>query len=297
MDTATATTTTTTPTTWPPARTVDTHLGTIEYHDVGDGPVLLFVHLVLADATHWDRMVPLLADRYRLLVPTLPLGAHRVPADAGADLSIDGLARALDELLVHLGVDDVTIVGNDTGGAISQVVAAGHHERIGRVVLTNCDMYDAFPPRIFSYFKVLPRVPGLTWLVGQVLRVRALWRLPFVFGRITNDVDATKVRRWANALLAKREIRRDVNAVIAAIGPHVTNDAAARLRDTTLPILVAWGADDRAFPPALAERFCDEVATAELVLIPDCKTLVCWDQPERLAELIAGFVPRPVASA
>lgn len=263
----------------------------MEYHDVGEGPVLLFVHLVLADATHWDRMVPLLADRYRLVIPTLPLGAHRIPANAGADLSIDGLARALDGLLAHLGVDDVTVVGNDSGGAIAQVMAGRHHARLGRVVLTNCDMYDAFPPRIFSYFKLLPKVPGLTKVVGYSLKVRPLWRLPFVFGRITNEVDATKVRRWSSALLARKEIRRDVNAVIRTVGPHVTNEAAERLRDTALPILVAWGEDDRAFPSHLAERFRDEVASAELVMIPDCKTLVCWDQPERLAELISGFVP------
>lgn len=275
---------------WPEARTVHTHLGTIEYHDVGEGPVLLLVHLVLADATHWDQMVPLLADRYRLIMPTLPLGAHRVPADPGADLSIDGLARALDELLAHLDVDDVTIVGNDSGGAIAQVVAADHRGRIGRVVLTNCDMYDAFPPRIFGYFKLLPRIPGATWLTGHVLKIRPFWKLPFVFGRLTNEVDAVKIDRWASALLAQREVRRDVNAVIRTVGPHVTNDVAERLRDTDLPILVAWGQDDRAFVPALAERFCREVGTAELVLIPDCKTLVCWDQPERLAELIDGFV-------
>lgn len=275
---------------WPEPFTVRTHLGTIEYHDVGEGPVLLFVHLVLADATHWDRMVALLADRYRLIIPTLPLGAHRIPAEAGADLSVDGLARALDELLAHLGVDDVTVIGNDSGGAISQVMAADHRDRISRVVLTNCDMYDAFPPRIFSYFKLLPLVPGATWTAGQALKVRALWKLPFLFGRLTNEVDATKVRRWADALLARPEMRRDVNAVIRTVGPHVTNQAAEKLRRTDLPILLAWGEDDRAFVPALAERFAREVATAELVLIPDCKTLVCWDQPERLAELIDGFV-------
>lgn len=275
---------------WPEPRTVRTHLGTIEYHDVGDGPPLLLVHLVLADATHWDRMVPLLADRYRLIMPTLPLGAHRIPADDGADLSIDGLAHALDELLAHLELDDVTVIGNDSGGAISQVMAVDHRERIGRVVLTNCDMYDAFPPRIFSYFRLLPRIPGATWLTGHALRVRAFWKLPFVFGRLTNEVDPVKIDRWASALLASKDVRRDVNAVIRTVGPHVTNDAAARLRDTDLPILVAWGADDLAFVPALAERFCREIASAELVLIPDCKTLVCWDQPARLAELVDGFV-------
>lgn len=275
---------------WPAPRAVRTHLGTLEYHDVGSGPALLFVHLILADATHWDRMVPLLADRYRLIMPTLPFGAHRIPADEGADLSIAGIARALDELLGHLGVDDVTVVGNDSGGAVAQVMAAYHADRLGRVVLTNCDMYDAFPPRMFSYFKLLPRIPGATWLTGHLLKIRPLWRLPLLFGWITNEVDAIKVRRWGDALLASREVRRDVNAVIRTVGPHVTNDAAARLRTTDLPILLAWGADDRAFPPALAERFRDEVPSAELVMIPDCKTLVCWDQPERLAELIGEFV-------
>ena len=279
--------------TLPEPRTVRTHLGTVEYHDVGAGPVLLFVHLVLADASHWDRMVPLLADRFRLVIPTLPLGAHRIPADPDADLSVDGLARALDELLAHLDVDDVTIVGNDTGGAIAQVMAAHHRQRLGRVVLTNCDMYDAFPPRVFGYLRLLPRVPGATWLVGHALKVRALWRLPFVFGWLTEQVDATKVDRWARALRARPEIRRDVNAVIRTVDPAVTNDAAAQLRTTDLPILLAWGVDDRVFPPALAERFRSEVPTADLVLIPDCRTLVCWDRPERLAELISEFVPVP----
>lgn len=53
---------------------------------------------------------------------------------------------------------------------------------------------------------------------------------------------------------------------------------------------MAWGADDKAFKPALAERFCADVPTAKLVMIENCKTLVCWDQPERLAQLIAEFI-------
>ena len=276
---------------WPTAQQAPTHLGTIEYHDVGDGPVIVFLHLVLADATHWDEMPARLADRHRCIFPTLPMGAHRLPAEPGADLSAAGLARAVADLLDHLDVTDVTLVGNDSGGAISQVVAMNHPERLGRVVLTNCDMYDAFPPKIFSYFKLLPYVPGSLAVLGRTLKIRALWGLPFVFGRLTNEVDAAKVDRWADALLADRRIRRDARAVIKEFGPHVTIETAAALRSTELPFLLAWGADDRAFVPALAERFASEVPTARLVEIPDCKTLVCWDQPERLAELITDFVP------
>ena len=113
-----------------------------------------------------------------------------------------------------------------------------------------------------------------------------------MFGRLTNEVDETKVMRWANALLASKEARRDVHAVFRGFGPDVTNAAAAALRTTDLPFLVAWGADDKAFDPALAKRFVSEVPTAELAMIEDCKTLVCWDQPERLAELIADFHAR-----
>ena len=279
--------------TWPEPKQAQTHLGTIDYHEVGDGPPVVFLHLVLADATHWDRMPPLLADRFRCIFPTLPMGAHRLPATAGADLSVDGLARAVAELIEHLDLDDVTLVGNDSGGAISQVVATNHPELLRRVVLTNCDMYDAFPPKLFSYFNLFKRLPSEAFkTVGWSFKVKALWGLPFVFGRLTNEVDETKVMRWANALLASKEARRDVHAVFRGFGPDVTNAAAAALRTTDLPFLVAWGADDKAFDPALAKRFVSEVPTAELAMIEDCKTLVCWDQPERLAELIADFHAR-----
>ena len=276
---------------WPEPDEVRTHLGTIEYRDMGSGPVIVFLHLVLADASHWDKMPPLLSARYRCILPTLPMGAHRCPADENADLSPAGLARAVAELLDRLDVHDVTLVGNDSGGAIAQVVAVSHPERLGRVVLTNCDMYDDFPPRIFRYFNLLPFIPGGMSLVGRTLKIRALWGLPFVFGRLANVVDGVKITRWTDALLANKAVRRDARKVIKGFGPRVTNEAAAALRSTALPFLVAWGADDRAFKPALAERFCAEVPSAELVMIDNCKTLVCWDQPQRLAQLISDFIP------
>ena len=274
---------------WPAPTIATTHLGQIEYRDVGEGPAVVFLHLVLAEASHWDKMVPLLSDRYRCIFPTLPMGAHTIPAQADADLSVNGLARAVVELIEQLELTNVTLVGNDSGGAISQVLAANYPDAIDRVVLTNCDMYDDFPPKIFAYFNLLPHIPGGLRLAGHLLKARLFWPLPFVFGRLANEVDAIKIDRWANALLADKQIRRDARKVLLGFGPGVTNQAAEQLKSTELPILVAWGKDDRAFRPSLAERFCAEVATATLTWIPDCKTLVCWDQPERLSELIDQF--------
>ena len=276
---------------WPEPKQAQTHLGAIEYRDIGEGPVLVFLHLVLAEGSHWDAMPPLLADRFRCIIPNLPMGAHRIPANPNADLSAAGLALAVAQLIEHLDASDVTLVGNDSGTAISQVVAANHPERLGRVVLTNGDMYGVFPPKMFMYFKALPYIPGGIALTARLLRIRALWGLPFVFGLLTNKVDGSKIDRWVTAMLANKLVRRDVAKVIKGFGPKVSNQAAETLRSTKLPFLLAWGANDKVFKPALAKRFCDEVPTAKLVMIEDCKTLVCWDQPKRLAELIADFVP------
>ncbi len=275
---------------WPQPQQAPTHLGPIEYRDVGSGPPLVFLHLVLAEASHWDKMPALLADGYRCIFPTLPMGAHRLPAHADADLSVAGLARAVAELLAYLDLRQVTLVGNDSGGAISQVVAVNHPQRLARVVLSNCDMYDDFPPKLFAYFSLLPYLPGGLKLAGHALKIRLFWGLPFVFGRLTNEVDAVKIDRWADALLASAEVRRDARKVLLGFGPQVTNWAAGELKKTHLPFLVVWGADDKAFRPRLAQRFCAEVPTARLEMINNCKTLVCWDQPKRLAELIRKFV-------
>jgi pimeloyl-ACP methyl ester carboxylesterase len=275
---------------WPEPKQAKTHLGTIEYNDVGEGPVVIFLHLILAEASHWDEMAPLLADRFRCIFPTLPMGAHRLPANNNADLSAEGLAKAIAELIEHLDVRDVTLVGNDSGTAIAQVVAANHPERLGRVVLTNGDMYDVFPPKMFSYFKLLPYIPGGISMTARALRIRALWPLPFVFRLLTNEVDGVKIDRWANAMLANKLVRRDAAKVIKGFGPKVTNNAAAALQSTKLPFLLVWGVNDKVFKPALAQRFCNEVPNAKLVKIENCKTLVCWDQPQQLAEQIANFI-------
>src|SRR5438128_4150737 len=141
-------------------REVGPPAGVIRSHDVGDGPPIVFVHAVLLNGAVWRKVVPLLADRFRCLVPDWPMGGHAVPMDADADLSPPGLARVIVEFLDGLGIERATLVGNDTGGALCQLVAAEHPERVDRLVLTTCDAYDNFPPRRFRYLQWAARVPG-----------------------------------------------------------------------------------------------------------------------------------------
>src|SRR5881392_822794 len=115
--------------------------GTIQYRDEGEGPVVVLIHGLLVNGSVWERLVPELSGQVRVIVPDLPLGSHRVPMNHDAALSPRGLAALIAELLERLELEDVTLVGNDTGGALCQLVCAWHPDRIGRLVLVNCDAF------------------------------------------------------------------------------------------------------------------------------------------------------------
>jgi len=130
--------------------------GTIEYEDSGgDGPVVVLLHGLLMDSTLWDGVVAELSPEHRCIVPTLPLGAHRIPARDGADLSLHGIARLVAELLERLELEDATVVGNDTGGALVQLLAAEPSPRVGSIALVSCDAFDNFPPGLTGRALVL----------------------------------------------------------------------------------------------------------------------------------------------
>src|SRR5690349_6142994 len=174
--------------------------GTIEYPDTGgDGPVVVLLHGLLMDASLWDGVVAGLSGGYGCVAPTLPLGAHRLAMHADADLSLPGIARLAAEFLERLGLQDVTLAGNDTGGALVQLLMAGGEARIGRAVLVSCDAFDNFPPgltgRTLMLTGKLP--PALFGLFMQQMRLKPIRRLPFAFGWLTKRGDEVS-RRWLN---------------------------------------------------------------------------------------------------
>src|SRR3954447_15888847 len=119
---------------------IELSTGTIEHRDTGEGPPLVLLHGLLMDASLWDDVIADLARDHRCIAPTLPLGAHRRPVAEGADLSLTGVGRIVEELLERLDLRDVSLVGNDTGGAIVQLLAAaGELPRVGSIALVSCD--------------------------------------------------------------------------------------------------------------------------------------------------------------
>ncbi len=264
--------------------------GTIRYRDTGSGEPLVFIHGLLVDGRLWRKVTPLLDDGFRCIVPDLPLGSHTSPMSPGADLSPPGLARLVAGFLQALDLERVTLVANDTGGAIAQVTAANHPEGIGRLVLTNCDAFENFLPPAFRPLQYAARVPGLLTFLLQSMRLDPLRRTPLAYGwLIKRDPKGAPLAEWVEPFLSNRAIRRDTVQVLRGIDPRHTFEAAERLSRQDRPTLLAWAVEDRFFKTAFAERLAATIPGATLERIDDSYTFVSEDQPERLAGLIRSF--------
>ncbi|MEA2390405.1 MAG: hypothetical protein QOK31_514 [Solirubrobacteraceae bacterium] len=265
--------------------------GAIRYRDTGAGPPIVFVHGLLVDGTLWRKVVPSLEARYRCIVPDWPLGSHTVPMKPSADMSPPAIARLFAEFLDKLDLHDVTLVANDTGGALTQILmASGQTDRIARVVLTPCDAFDNFLPPLFRPLQWLARVPGAVNPVVQSLRVPALRQLPFAFGwltkrRIPDDVTAA----WLRPAQTDKGIRRDIARLLRGIDSRFTIEAAERLRGFDRPVLIAWAPEDRFFPFDHARKLAHLLPDARIEEVPDSRTFVPEDQPELVARLIGDF--------
>lgn len=268
---------------------MDVTAGELEFAVLGEGPPIVFLHPLLASGLHWRKVVPLVAEAgFRCIVPTLPLGAHRLPMRAGADLAPPAIARMVVEFITALELGPVTLVGNNSGGAVAQILTAEHPDLVDRLVLTNCDVLEHFFPPLFRYLSWGARVPGFAATIGQVLRVRALRHTPLTFGwlakhRVPHDV----IDAYSQPFLNDGGVRRDVVAFVRGVSNEQTCEAAERLRCFSKPVLLAWARDDRVFLPAFAQRLAAMLPNATVHWIEDSYAFTPEDQPEVLARLIA----------
>jgi pimeloyl-ACP methyl ester carboxylesterase len=273
--------------------------GTIRYRDTGgDGPPLVFVHGFLVDASLWRKVIPQLESRFRCIVPDLPLGSHSVAMKPDADLSPPALAALIAELLERLDLHDVTIVANDTGGALTQILLAnGPTDRIARVIFTPSDAFKNFFPAMFRPLQYLARVPGAMNPLVQSMRAPALRRLPFAYGwlakrRIPDEVTAA----WVKPAQTDKGVRRDTAKLLKGVSSRYTLEAAEKLHTFDRPVLLAWAPEDRFFPIEQARRLADLFPDARLEEIADSRTFVPEDQPERLAQLVTEFAGAELAA-
>jgi pimeloyl-ACP methyl ester carboxylesterase len=277
--------------------TIDLPHGTVQYRVAGPetaaAPPVVFVHGFLVNATLWTETADALADAgIRSYAADWPLGSHTIPLGAGVDQSPRGVARQIIAFMEALELSDVTLVGNDTGGAICQFLLDSDASRIGRVVLTNCDAFRNFPPAPFGQLFKAFRSPRTIRTLMAPMRATAVRHSPAGFGLLVRrPLSADQTLGWVEPCMSDPAIRQDVARFAQKVDPGDLDAASNRLGSFNGPALLVWGSGDRFFKLDYAHRLRDTLADATLVEIERGRTFIPHDEPTRLAEEIAAFQP------
>jgi pimeloyl-ACP methyl ester carboxylesterase len=262
--------------------------GTIHYEKSGpdSGRPIVFIHGYAMGASLWRPLAHRLSGwGSRCLAPTWPLGAHSEPVRERAALTMEGVAGIVAEFLEALELEDVVLVGNDTGGAIAQIMATTTPERLGALVLMGCDAFEHFPPPILKPLIAAAKLGPAFTVAMAPLRTRAGRRL--AYGALAHaDIDEL-VREWVEPGLTDRRVREDLRRFTASLRAETTIEAAARLPQFTRPALIAWSADDAFFAVEDGRRLAEALPNSRFELIEQARTFSMIDQPDVLAELIA----------
>jgi pimeloyl-ACP methyl ester carboxylesterase len=271
----------------------DLQQGRLAYRVAGpadsSSPPVVFAHGVLVDARLWEAVAErLAAEGIRSYAPTLPLGAHPWPMNPDADLSPRGIAQLTLDFIEALDLSDVTIVGNDTGGAICQVLLGTDTSRIGAAVLTDCDAFGTFPPRALAPLFSALRHPGMVACLAPPLRLEMVRNGPLAYGPLSNcRIDSGLTRDWVRPL-ASKDIRRDLAKFAKGVHPRVLLDAASRFSQFTGPVRILWGEADPFFGTELGMRLSEAFPRAGLSTVPAGRTFLPLDHPDELAREISA---------
>ncbi len=274
--------------------TIDTPHGQLNYRVAGPAdsaqPPVVFLHGLLVNGELWTGVAEALAARgVRSYAPDLPLGAHPIALEPAADLTPRGVARLVIGFLEALDLTDVTLVGNDTGGALCQFLVDTDQSRIGRLVLTNCDAFDQFPPPPFGLLVKAGRRPGR--IRAMMATMRPTWIRHSVLGfgpLVVKPLDAALTRRWITPALTDAGVRRDAARFMRAIRPSELLDVSTRFDRFGKPVVLVWGTSDRFFKLAFARRLVAAFPNARLVEVAGGRTFLPLDEPQRVADEIVA---------
>jgi pimeloyl-ACP methyl ester carboxylesterase len=266
-------------------RDVEVPGGKLRVRVTGSGPTVVLVHGLLVSSHVWDRAIPFLSPQLRLVMPDMPLGAHRLPLDADADCSARAHAERLAQVIEATCDEPPTVLGNDTGGAIVQHLCATRPELVGSLILASCDAFWNCPPWILWGFLPAFRIPGFVHVFARAARARTVeWTLLKFVARTVPT--AHERQALMGRFFDDRGVQRDVAKLVNALRPSVTRSTVPVLRAWDRPTTVVWGRPDIAFPARHAQRLATLVPGAQLRWIDRSRALVSLDQPERLASLV-----------
>src|SRR4030088_2332959 len=243
---------------------VQTTSGRISYTEQGAGPVALFVHGVLLNGHLWRHQLEDLCDIRRCIaVDLLAHGDTEIAPDQ--DVSVTANAKMLKEFLDALNIDQVDLVGNDSGGGIAQIFAALNPERVRTLTLTNCDTHDNWPPEAFKPFVDMVKAGGLRDTLNAMLAEKTIFRSPGALGPAyerPETVADEDIETYLRPLVRTEQRTHDLERFVAAFDNKHTVAVEPRLRQLQAPTLIVWGTDDVYFPVKWAHWLAEAIPVA-----------------------------------
>ncbi|MGA3257213.1 MAG: alpha/beta hydrolase [Mycobacterium sp.] len=272
---------------------IDINAGTIHYEATGpeNGRPVVFVHGFMMGGELWRHVSQRLAGLgLRCIAPTWPLGAQRQALRPGSDRTITGVARIVADFLAALDLDDVVLVGNDSGGLVAQLVAVHHPQRVGALVLTSCDAFEHFPPPILKPVILAAKSKAVFRTAIQALRAPIARKRAFDGLAHSNIDDLTEI--WVRPALIDAAVTEDLRQFSLSLRTEVATGVAARLPEFDKPTLIAWSADDVFFAQEDGQRLAATIPNARLEIIEGARTFSMLDRPDRLADLLSTVAVR-----
>ena len=282
---------------------ITTRSGEISYIDVGPagtGPVALFVHGIATNASLWRNVIGALSgprpDHRRYIAPDLPLHGHS-PVTTDQDLSVAALAEGLEDFCDALGLTSIHLVANDTGGAIAQIFAARHPERLATLTFTNCDTAGNLPPEEFKPTVELARSGNLApTAVALFADLDAAAKVAFGNSYEHLDrVDPAVIRSYLEPCFGSLERAREFERLLSAMDDADLVAVTPQLGEITVPTLIVWGTGDAFFDVSWAYRLRDTIPGTTRVVTVDGARLFFPD--ERPMDLVPHLEQHWVAAA
>ncbi len=269
----------------------------VAFRDVGQGSPVLLLHGCPFSSFVWRQVIPTLSPRFRCLAPDL-LGLGDTETPDGADWSLPAQAATVLGLLDTLGLREVAVVGHDQGGAIAQLLAARHPERISRLVLADAEAYDNWPSAEELGFLRAAALPVLGRAVVWAWSRRSVFRWALSSGHAVHDRSVLTDELLDGYLAAnladghrRAKTRRFLATQLDPANHRYTVEALDGLRRFDRPTMILWGERDVHFPPAWAHRLREDIPGADKVhILPGVGHLLMEEQPEQVATLIADFL-------
>lgn len=279
--------------------TIDLPLGTVKYRADGPPdsaePPVVFVHPILTNGDLWAPVARRLAAHgVRSYSPDWPLGSHTIAQHRDAELSPAAVAHMVCAFLAALDLHEVTLVGNDTGGALVQFVLASGEPRVTRAVLMNCDAFDSFPPFPFNAMLGPLKSPAVARVMANLMSWKPLRQSKVGFGLLAHHIPAELTGDWMEPARTNPDVRRDLSALIRSLDPRELLEITNSLGSVTAPVTILWGMADRVFKPSLGRRLADACGNAEWVEVPGARAFLALDAPDHVSAAIRAIADRPL---